>query len=210
MWRYMIGVLLLGWAQAGLALAVDVGMLTQMDGRVEIVTAREGKRPATAFLKVALGDKLVLGGDARAQIVYFETSRQEIWKGAGEVAIGNGEGRSSSLQPETRKLPPLVARQLVKTPAGGQHGKTGMVTVRSLSSDTAESLEKQYNEFRAAAADGDTTPEVFLLTGLLEMKEFERAQTVLERLRAKLSATPALAAVISHFEPLVREAAAKK
>jgi len=206
----MIGVLLLGWAQAGLALAVDVGMLTQMDGRVEIVTAREGKRPATAFLKVALGDKLVLGGDARAQIVYFETSRQEIWKGAGEVAIGNGEGRSSSLQPETRKLPPLVARQLVKTPAGGQHGKTGMVTVRSLSSDTAESLEKQYNEFRAAAADGDTTPEVFLLTGLLEMKEFERAQTVLERLRAKLSATPALAAVISHFEPLVREAAAKK
>lgn len=210
MWRYMIGVLLLGWAQAGLALAVDVGMLTQMDGRVEIVTAREGKRPATAFLKVALGDKLVLGRDARVQIVYFETSRQEVWKGAGEVAIGNGEGRSSSLQPETRKLPPLVARQLVKTPVSGQHGKTGMVTVRSLSSDTAESLEKQYNEFRAAAADGDTTPEVFLLTGLLEMKEFEQARTVLERLRAKLSNTPALAAVISHFEPLVKEAAAKQ
>lgn len=210
MWRYMIGVLLLGWAQAGLALTVDVGMLTQMDGRVEIVTAREGKRPATAFLKVALGDKLVLGGDARVQIVYFETSRQEVWKGAGEVAIGNGEGRSSSLQPETRKLPPLVARQLVKTPVSGQHGKSGMVTVRSLSSDTAESLEKQYNEFRAAAADGDTTPEVFLLTGLMEMKEFEQARTVLERLRAKLSTTPALAAVISHFEPLVKEAAAKQ
>lgn len=210
MWRYMIGVLLLGWAQAGLALTVDVGMLTQMDGRVEIVTAKEGKRPVTAFLKVALGDKLVLGRDARVQIVYFETSRQEVWKGAGEVAIGNGEGRSSSLQPEIRKLPPLVARQLVKTPVSGQHGKSGMVTVRSLSSDTAESLEKQYNEFRAAAADGDTTPEVFLLTGLMEMKEFEQARTVLERLRAKLSTTPALAAVISHFEPLVKEAAAKK
>jgi hypothetical protein len=49
---------------------------------------------------------------------------------------------------------------------------------------------------------------VFLLTGLLEMKEFERAQTVLEGFRAKLSTTPALAAVISHFEPLVKDAIA--
>jgi len=210
MWQCVIGVLLLGWVQAGSALALDVGMLTQMDGKVEIVTAKEGKHPASAFLKVALGDKLVLGRDARVQIVYFETSRQEVWKGAGEVAIGKGEGLSSGLQPEIRKLPPLVARQLVKTPISGQHGKSGMVTVRALSSDTAESLEKQYNEFRAAAAEGDTTPEVFLLTGLMEMKEFEQAQTVLERLRTTLSKNPALAVVISHFEPLVKGAAARQ
>jgi hypothetical protein len=208
MFRWMMSLLLLGWAQAGFALTVDVGMLTQMDGKVEIVAVKAGKRPATAFLKVALGDKLVLGKDARAQIVYFETSRQEVWKGAGEVEIGNGEGRSSSLQAEVRKLPPLVARQLVKTPVSGRHGKTGMVTVRSLSSDTIESLEKQYTEFRGAAADGDTTPEVFLMTGLLEMKEFEYAQKVLEGFRTKLSTTPALAAVISHFEPLVKDAIA--
>jgi hypothetical protein len=204
-----MGLLLLGWAQAGFALTVDVGMLTQMDGNVAIVTAKEGKRPATAFLKVALGDRLLLfGRDTRVQIVYFETSRQEVWKGEGIVEIANGEGRSPNLQPDVRKLPPLVARQLVKTPAGGQHGKTGMVTVRSLSSDTIESLEKQYQEFRAAAAEGDATPEVFLLTGLLEMKEFEQAQKALEGLRAKLSAAPALAAVIAHFEPLVKKAIA--
>jgi hypothetical protein len=208
MLQWVMVVLLLGWAQAGLALTVDVGMLTQIDGKVALITVKEAKRPATAFLKVALGDKLVLGKDARVRIVYFETSRQEVWKGAGEVEIGNGEGRSSSLQAEIRKLPPLVARQLVKTPVSGRHGKTGMVTVRSLSSDTIESLEKQYTEFRGAVADGDTTPEVFLLTGLLEMKEFERAQTVLEGFRAKLSTTPALAAVISHFEPLVKDAIA--
>ncbi len=208
MFRWMIGLLLLGWAQSGFALTVDVGMLTQMDGKVEIVAGKAGKRPAAAFLKVALGDRLVLGKDARVQIVYFETSRQELWKGAGEVEIVNGEGRSSTLQPEARKLPPLVARQLVKTPVSGRHGKAGMVTVRSLSSDTVESLEKQYAEFRSAAAEGDTTPEVFLLTGLLEMKEFEYAQKVLEGFRTKLSNTPALAAVVSHFEPLVKEAVA--
>jgi len=208
MFRWMMGLLLLGWAQAGFALTVDVGMLTQMDGKVEIVTGKAVKRTATAFLKVALGDRLVLGKDARVQIVYFETSRQELWKGAGEVEIGNGEGRSSTLKAEARKLPPLVARQLVKTPVSGRHGKTGMVTVRSLSSDTVESLEKQYAEFRSTTAEGDTTPEVFLLTGLLEMKEFEQAQKVLKEFRSKLSKIPALAAVVSHFEPLVKKAAA--
>ncbi|MDP2268087.1 MAG: hypothetical protein Q8K46_02865, partial [Deltaproteobacteria bacterium] len=69
MWRWIIGVLLLGVAPAGFALSLDVGMLIQMDGKVEIVTAKEGKQPASAFLKVALGDKLVLGRDARVQIV---------------------------------------------------------------------------------------------------------------------------------------------
>jgi hypothetical protein len=203
----MIALLLLGWAQAGLALAVDVGMLTQMDGKVEIVAGAVEKRPATAFLKVALGDRLILGKDARVQIVYFEASRQELWRGAGEVLIGNGEGRSATLQPETRKLPPLVARQLLKTPAGGRHGKTGMVTVRSLSSDTIESLNKQYADFRSTAAEDDTTPEVFLLTGLLEMKEFGYAQQVLEGFRAKVTKTPALSVVIAHFEPLVKKTA---
>jgi hypothetical protein len=84
-----------------------------------------------------------------------------------------------------------------------------MVTVRSLSSDTIESLEKQYVEFRSTAAEDDTTPEVFLLTGLLEMKEFEYAQKILEGFRMKLSKTPALTALVSHFEPLVKEAVAE-
>ena len=64
--------LLLAWAPAGFALTLNVVMLTQMDGKVEIVTAKEGNPPASAFLKVALGDKVVLGRDARVQIVYFE------------------------------------------------------------------------------------------------------------------------------------------
>jgi hypothetical protein len=188
----------------------DVGLLTKLDGKVEIVAGKKRKQPATAYRKVALGDRLLLGKDARVQIAYFETSRHEAWKGKGEVDIREGEGRSSGLRPDVRKLPPLVARQLVKTPASGEHVKIGMVTVRSLSSDTIESLEKQYREYRAAAAPEDTTPEVFLLTGLLEMQEYEHAQAALEGLRGKLSATPALADVIAHFDPLVKEAMAGK
>jgi len=208
MYRWIIVMFLLVWVHPAFALAVDVGMLTQVDGKVTVAAAKGTKRTATAYQKVALGDRLVLGKGAGIQIVYFETSRQEKWTGAGEIEIGNGEGRSSSLKVEARKLPPLVARQLVKTPATGQHGKTGMVTVRSLSSDTVESLEKQYNEFRRAAAAGDTTPEIFLLTGLMEMKEYERAMAVLNDLKAKSSSAPELANVVLHFEPLVKEAIA--
>lgn len=205
MWRWLIVAVVLFWAQAAFALNVDVGMLTQVDGSVQVAKFKQGKTRATAFLKIAIGDKLSLAKNARVQIVYFESSRQEIWKGPGEVEIGNGEGRSAALKAEVKKLPPLVARQLVKTPEGGQHGKTGMVTVRSLSSDTVESLEKQYKEYRAAAPAGDTTPEVFLMTGLLEMKEYKHAQKVLQGFQKNLSKNPELSAVISHFDPLVKE-----
>jgi len=205
MWRWLTVALVLVWAQSAFALNVDVGMLTQVDGSVQVAKFKQGKTRASAFMKVAIGDKLTLARNARVQIVYFESSRQEIWKGPGDVEIGNGEGRSATLKADARKLPPLVARQLVKTPEGGQHGKTGMVTVRSLSSDTVESLEKQYKDYRAAAPAGDTTPEVFLMTGLLEMEEYEHAQTVLEGFRKNVPKNPELSSVISHFEPLVKK-----
>ena len=210
MGRWLVGLLVFGWVQSGFALTLDVGMLTQVDGKVELVSQDAGKEPATAFLKVANGDKLILSEGARVQIAYFETSQQEVWQGAGEVEINQGQGRSATLNPETRKLPPLVARQLVKTPAGGKHGKIGMVRVRSLCSDTLESLDKQYQEYRRAAQPDDVTPEVFLLTGLLEMKEYGKAQSVIEKLRPRISRQPAMAGVIAHFEPLVKSEPAKQ
>lgn len=202
--RWFTCILLLVWTQTAFALTVDVGMITQVNGSVTVAKYKAGKSPATAYLKVSLGDRLSLGKNGRVQIVYFESSRQEVWKGPGDVEIGNGEGKSPTLKPEAKKLPPLVARQLVKTP-DAQHGKTGMVTVRSLSSDTIESLEKQYKEYRSTAQPGDTTPELFLMTGLLEMKEYEHAQKVLNGFKQELPKKPELSSLISHFEPLVKE-----
>jgi hypothetical protein len=209
MGRWIIGLLVFGWVQSGFALPLDVGMLTQVDGKVDLIAQDRGTEPATAFLKVANGDKLILGEGARVQIAYFVTSRQEVWQGAGEVGIIQGRGCSATLKPETRRLPPLLARQLAKTPAGGKHGKIGMVRMRSLSSDTLESLDKQYQEFRRAVPPDDVTPEVFLLNGLLEIKEYAKALSVIEKLRARVSRQPAMAGVIAHFEPLVQSESAK-
>lgn len=193
----------------GVVLA-DVAMLTQVSGEVT-VSAREGRRPAVPFLKISAGEKLNLGRDARVQMVYFGNGRQEVWKGAGEVEVGSLEGRSAALKPETTQLPPLVINQLAKTPAAGQQGRTGMVMLRSLGDpDAGDHLDKQYAELRKSSAPDDTTPEVFLLSGLLDLKEYARARKLLGELRNKQLTQPAYEAVIDHFVPLVERASPTK
>jgi hypothetical protein len=194
---------------AGVASA-QVAMLTQVAGEVG-VSGKEGARAAVPFLKVNEGDKLTLAANARVQMVYLANGRQEIWKGAGSVDIGAQEGRSASLKAESSQVSPIILKQLAKTPAVGQRGKTGMVMLRSLDDlAAADQLDEDYKKFRASAAADDTTPEVFLLSGLLDLGDYDRCKKVLEDLKAKQAAQPAYAPVIEHFSRLVAEAAAAK
>jgi hypothetical protein len=174
-------------------------MLTQVGGQVS-VAGKDGTRPAVAFLKVETGEKLTLPADGRVQIVYFGNGRQEIWAGAGQIEIAGLEGRSPGLKPEIKQLPPLVVNQLAKTPAAGQQGKAGMILVRSLENpDAVDHLDKQYEELKSASPADDTTPEVFLLSGLIELKEVARAKELLQKLADK----PAYKPVVDHFSPMV-------
>ena len=182
----------------------DVGMLTQVSGTVSIVTGG-GTQAAVPFIKVNTGDRLALGNGARVQMVYFGNGRQEVWKGGGQVEIGSLESKSAG-KPEVAQLPPLVVNQLAKTPAAGQQGKTGMVRVRSLSNpDAGAHLDKQYKDLKANSPANDTTPEIFLLSGLIEIKEVSRAKKVL----ADLSGKPGYKSVVDHFTPIVNAAGAK-
>lgn len=199
---------------AGLLFAVatawaDDAMLTQVSGDVS-VAGKSGSRAAVPFLKVANGDKLKLGKNARVQMVYFGNGRQEVWKGEGQIDVGSLEGRSASMKADVAQLPPLVINQLAKTPAPGQQGRTGMVMVRSLGDpDALEHLDKEYAELRARSAADDTTPEVFLLSGLLDLKEYDRAKKVLADLKTKQLTVPAFEAVVDHFTPAVERASAR-
>ena len=176
----------------------DAAMITQLGGDVSISVGGNTQR-AVPFLKVATGDKLTLGNGARVQIVYFGNGRQEVWSGNGQVEVGSLDSKST-LKPAVSQLPPLVVNQLAKTPAAGQQGKTGMVRVRSLTNpDAASHLDKQYKELKASLPADDTTPEVFLLSGLIEIKEFTRAKEVLGGLDGK----PAYKPVVDHFSPIV-------
>ncbi len=190
--------------------SAQTAMLTQVAGDVK-VSGKEDTRPAVPFLKVNEGDTLTLAANGRVQMVYLASGRQEIWKGAGPVQVGAQEGHSASLKAETSQLPGIILKQLVKTPAVGQHGKTGMVMLRSLDDlEAQDHLEDDYATFRANAPPDDTTPEVFLLSGLLDREEFDKAKKVLEDLKAKHGTEPAYAAVVEHFSRLVAEASRGK
>jgi hypothetical protein len=183
--------------------SAQVAMLTQVAGDVKVAAKGAAPRAAVPFLKLNEGETLTLAGGARVQMVYLASGRQEIWKGAGPVAIGGKESTSASLKPETSQVPAVILKQLAKTPVVGQTGKTGMVMLRSMDDlEALDQLETDYKEFRKTAAADDTTPEVFFLTGLLEYKDFERADKVLAELKGK----PAYQAVVEHFAPLVAEA----
>jgi hypothetical protein len=183
--------------------SAQVAMLTQVAGDVKVAAKGAAPRAAVPFLKLNEGETLTLAGGARVQMVYLASGRQEIWKGAGPVAIGGKESTSASLKPETSQVPAVILKQLAKTPVVGQTGKTGMVMLRSMDDlEALDQLEADYKEFRKTAAADDTTPEVFFLTGLLEYKDFERAEKVLAELKGK----PAYQAVVEHFAPLVAEA----
>lgn len=191
------------------AASAQVAMLTQVAGDVR-VSGKDGSRSAVPFLKVSEGDRLALGADGRVQLVFLASGRQEIWKGAGPVDIGAAEGRSAVLKPETSQVPAIILKQLAKTPAAGQHGKTGMVMLRSLDNLAAEDeLDEDYTKFRASAAADDTTPEVFLLSGLLDMGSTEKARKVLGDIKTKHGKEPAYAALIEHFSGLIADAAKK-
>jgi hypothetical protein len=199
--RFAIGVVIFG-SLTGVASA-QVAMLTQVAGDVKVAAKGAAARAAVPFLKLNEGETLTLAGSARVQMVYLATGRQEVWKGAGPVTVGGKEGASTSLKPETSQVPAVILKQLAKTPAVGQTGKTGMVMLRSMDAlEALDQLETDYNEFRKSAAADDTTPEVFFLTGLLEYKDFARAAKLLDELKGK----PAYQAVVEHFAKLLAEA----
>ena len=198
---------LVAWSMTGVASA-QVAMLTQVTGDVK-VAGGDGSRSAVPFLKVNDGDTLTLPANARVQMVYLSSGRQEVWTGAGPVKVGTQQS-ASSLTPQASQVPALVLRQLEKTPAVGQHGKTGMVMLRSVDDLGAlDTLEKDYQDYRAKAAPDDVTPEVFYLTGLLDLGDTQTARKVLDDLKSRQATQPAYGPVVEHFSRLLAEASQK-
>ena len=200
--RYLLGVLLCLAAPLAQALSIDAALITQLQGEVSVESDKGAKRPALPFLKLAAGETLQLKAGSKVQVVYFESGRQESWTGAGQVEVAATEGRSRAMTPEVKQLPPLMVKQLAKTPGAGQQGRAGMVVMRSLPTpDKVVRLENQYAEFKKDSNVDDLTPEVFYLSGLIELKEGDRARAVLSMLRARQGEAGVLP-IVEYFTPL--------
>lgn len=173
------------------AAAAEVGLVTAVSGKVSLQEGKAAASELKAFVKVRAGDRLTLESASRLQLVYFEGGRQETWQGAGTIEVGAAASKAlqGGLQPELKTLPPILVKQLAKTPGPDGNVKAGMIRMRSMpSGGTLETVEKNYAELRRQADAGDRNPELYLLASYLELREFERLEKLLADLGDKAPA----------------------
>ena len=156
-----ISLLALMAAPAG---AADTGFATQVNGRVDF---QDGSGLA-AFTKLRSGDRLRLGADAKLQLVYFDSGRQETWNGSCTLLVGERESGSTECQPPVvKQLAQTVMATLQRTPdmISDIRSRSGMVRVRAFGDDKQISImEANYKAMREQAADDDITPELYLFS----------------------------------------------
>jgi len=177
--------------------ASEVVLVSGVKGEVTFEAIGIGKTPLQPFLRLKAGDRLSIPTDGQVSLVYFDKGRQEIWPGATVLVIGEQESQKISGQAEAqfKQLPPQVTKQMQRsTPAPdgkvgavllreNADGKVGAVRLRSIGPiDAMTKLENTYKELRASAASTDIEPELYLLAGLFEQREYTRLESEMERI----------------------------
>ena len=196
---------------AGSAFAQQGAIITALQGQVTFEQDTPVPRPAAAFARLRPGDKLQLAADGAVQIVYFQTARQESWRGPVRLEVGEGESRASAgATPQVRQLPAMLVRQLVKTPTADASGRVGAVRMRSIvPPDAAAKLDENYAALRRQTDAGDRSPELYLLAGLYELKEYERIEALLGKWLEGTPGDAELLAMRDHYAQAIREARSK-
>lgn len=191
---------------AGTAAAAEVALVMSVQGR--ITRQAEITVPVEAFVKLKAGDRVDLQEGARLQLVYFENGRQETWAGSGSVVVDAREGKASGLPPaEVKTLPLVMARQIARTPTLDAQGRGGVTRLRVIPTDEAkQKLEVTYKELRGKAASDDLGPEAYLLSGLFEMREFDRVEKLVGTLQQDWSAHPEAKVLASLYRKALKNA----
>ena len=192
------------------AVAQQGAIITVLQGRVMVEQEAPVPQPAIALARLRPGDKLRLDADAVLQLVYFQNARQESWRGAARLEVGEEESRAigSSAQPTVKQLPQMLVRQLVKTPTAESSGKVGAVRLRSIvPPDAAQKLDDNYALLRREADASDRTPELYLLAGLFELKNYGRIEANLKQWQDAAPKDAVLAAMAEHYRGAIRAAA---
>lgn len=170
------------------AWGAEIGLVTSLSGRILLQEERSAVAELKPFARLRTGDRLILEGTSHLHLVFFDSGREEIWQGSGQLEIGSGASRvvKGSLQPEARVLPSAVVRQIAKTPPADGSARTDKGRMRSMpTAGTLESLEKNYADLRRQAEADDRNPELYLLAGYFELREFERVEALLKRMSEK-------------------------
>jgi len=185
----------------------DVAMVTFMQGVVTRSTT-QGSQRVQSFIKLKQGDSLALEQGARLQLVYFSGGRQETWGGDGRLEISEIESHAHGLsQPEVKMLPSVMVQQIAKTPSLETQGRAGMVRMRAIPTpDAIAQVEKTYKSLRLETDRDDLSPELFLLSGLFEMRELDRVEQILGDLRRSRKGNPEVGLLVALYQKAVRNA----
>lgn len=186
----------------------ESGMVTLVQGSVIYATGGDRDKPVVAFMKVRAGDKLRLPPDARVQLVYFQSGRQETWRGATQLEVGATDSRAANAAspPEIRQLPAPVLQQLTRAPnvVTDLKNRTGMVFVRALPMrEKLRELDETYAAMRKDAATEDVTPELYLLSGLYELRLYQDMKPVLEEMRWRQPGNAEVKAVYDQYSKVM-------
>jgi hypothetical protein len=182
--RRLLVLLMLGAAGHGQAALDDVALVTAVTGSVSRLG---GNAPSALepFARLREGDVLRLEGKAGLRLIFFSSRRQENWRGEGRIEIGSTQGKGIDLpEPQVSLLPELMAGQIAKTPSPDKPVRAPAGRLRSIEivEGGLAKLDSDYSRLRKEAAADDINPEIFLLAGLFEMREFARIEQTLKEL----------------------------
>ena len=202
MLRRLLVLLLLGVVSHGKAAAEDLALVTAVTGSVSRLGAN-APRALEPFARLKQGDVLRLDGTAGVRLIFFDSRREESWQGEGRIEIGSTQGRGTGLaEPQVRVLPEPMARQIAKTPSMDNQIRASAGRTRSIEIGHGglAKLDSDYSRLRKEAAPDDINPEIFLLAGLFELREFDRLEQTLKELSNSQSGNMELAVLGSLYK----------
>lgn len=176
---------------APFAVRADTVLVTALQGPVSVeIVGATGKAPLEPFVRLREGDKLSLPAGAQLSLVYIGRARLENWQGAGTIVVGDSESKATSGKPQSqvRSLPPEVTRQMNRTPSASPDGRVGMMRMRGIPPhDAIARLDNDYKQMRSQTTADDILPEVFLLAGLFDLRQYARLEEELKRINSSFS-----------------------
>ena len=194
---------LCGWVGSA---AADVALAISVQGRITRL-GDEPARPLETLARLRDGDRLALEAGSRLRLVYFESGRQETWTGPGRLEVAPREGRPDGLAAaDTRTLPLATARQIARTPDTADPRPT--VRTRAVPTpDALGRLDEAYRNLRAGRTDPDDLgPEIYLLSGLFELRELDRVERVMADLQQERRGNPEAGLLVALYRKAVRNA----
>lgn len=148
----------------------DVAIVTLVSGPVTLRSANQPDSAPKPFSRVRLNDELVLPSGATVRILYLRNGRAELWNGAAQFRIRDGESEPRSGAPQAINYPNTVRQTITRSPELLRNARLGGVQIRSVgrSNVTLTDIRNTYMQLRKDLPEEDVTPELYLMSATAE------------------------------------------